>query len=160
MAFKEVVVSLLDRAQPLKSLWPFALYLSFLVTLLVTGIALTPMSDVWFQWINGLPGDMSEVGRIGLLVSIFIPGLVVMINFYQGIIVWGERTRGVIEAVSLFLLTLSVGLGAGIFWNSITGLYVAMVAFTLGSICRLIWLWYRGQPVIEQIRHREASTTT
>ena len=84
----------------------------------------------------------------GLWLSFLLPGLNVMQSWYQGVIVHSRRTRGISEALLIFLVVTVTVLWVGVKWGAIRGLYVGLVAFVAGSLVQAAWLWRRSRPAI------------
>jgi len=78
-----------------------------------------------------------------------------MQSWFQGTILYGGRTRGITESVAVYLATSAVILAAGVLRGSMTGLFVAMVAFVLSFATQNAWLWWRSRPVFAARRARE-----
>jgi hypothetical protein len=70
----------------------------------------------------------------------------------------GRNTRSIPESVVIFLITVLVVLGGGIWFGGIIGLYVGIIGFVLANLTQTIWLWWRSQPVIKGIQKRDAAT--
>lgn len=157
MAYKEVVVSLLDRSDPLPALRKFTFVLFIVVTGLLVLTAATPLSTVWFYHFTGLEEKLISLARNSLWFGVLVPGLIAVSNWYQGLIVYNERTMGIIESMVLFLLTLGAGMGAGIWLGTIDGLYVALAMYTVGRGVQVLWLWYRSRSVVRDLRAQSGS---
>jgi O-antigen/teichoic acid export membrane protein len=158
IAYNEVVVALLDEPQSTPSLRRFTTYLSVMTTLLLLIITGTPLSAIWFERVSALNPSLAALAHLSLWIALPIPGLNVLQSWYQGAIVHNRRTRAISEAVGIFLLTSSALLWAGVAWGQVTGLYIGMVAFGVGSLAQTAWLWYRGRPVMRSLRARDADS--
>jgi hypothetical protein len=75
-----------------------------------------------------------------------------MQSWYQGILVNSHHTRGVTEAVGIFLLVTSTILWIGVSWGQQTGLYFGLAAFTLAIIAQTSWLWHRSRQTLRKSR--------
>ena len=157
VAYNEVVVALLDQAGSLKPLRRFAGLLAGLTTLALLLLAATPLSRLWFEGVSALPPHLAGLARTGLWLALPMPLLSVMQSWFQGTILYGGRTRGITEAVAIYLATSAVILTAGVLWGGVAGLYVGMVALVLSSATQDAWLWLRSRPVFAALRVREAS---
>jgi len=156
MAYNEVVVALLDEPYSLANLRRFTNLLTGITTFLLLIVAITPLSDLWFTVIQGLKPALSEIAQVGLWIALPIPGLNVLQSWYQGTLVNGHRTRGVTEAVVVFLATSIAIFGAGVVYGSVTGLYIALSAFSLSMFTQTAWLWFRSRPVFHAVQQRDA----
>ena len=155
MAFNEVVVALLDEPLSLNTLRRFTLWLAGGTTVALFILAATPLSSLWFEGVSALNPSLAALARSSLWIGLFMPALTVFQSWYQGAILNGRRTRGITEAVVIFLVTSAVILTAGVIWGQVTGLYIGLGAFLISSTVQNVWLWYRSLPVLEQVRKRD-----
>jgi hypothetical protein len=155
MAYNEVVVALLDRPKSAYNLRRFAYWLAGLTTLGLLLIAATPLARLWFEDVSALTPELSGLARQAIWLGLLLPALTVFQSWFQGAIVHGRITRGVSEAVVVFLVVTGTVLVAGVIWNRIPGIYVGMFAFTLGTLTQNIWLWYRSRPALMKIQARD-----
>lgn len=155
MAYNEVVVALLDRPKSAYNLRRFAYWLAGLTTLGLLLIAATPLARLWFEDVSALTPELSGLARQAIWLGILLPALTVFQSWFQGAIVHGRITRGVSEAVVVFLVVTGTVLVSGVIWNRVPGIYVGMLAFTLGTLTQNIWLWYRSRPALMKIQARD-----
>jgi hypothetical protein len=147
-AYNEVVVAMLDEPRAMYSLSRFAALLAALTTVLLLIIAVTPLAEFWFQQLSALAPPLATLARWGLRIALPIPGLTVLQSWYQGTLVHSRRTRGITEAMAIFLLTSSAILWAGVAWGQVPGLYVGLVAFATSTLMQTAWLWQRSRPAV------------
>ena len=157
VAYNEVVVALLEEPLSTQSLRRFTGILSAITTLLILIMAVTPLSLFWFQVISGLEPELAGMGVTGLIIAIPTAGLAVLQSWYQGTILYGGRTRGITEAVVIYLVTSTGLLWAGVTWGQITGLYWGLAAFTIAMFAQTIWLWFRSRPDERMVQERDNS---
>lgn len=148
IAYNEVVVALMDEPGAVPVLRRFALFLAVSASALILLTAATPLAPFWFGQLSALPERLVPMAIWGLWLSFLLPGLNVMQSWYQGVIVHSRRTRGITEALLIFLLVTAGVLWVGVEWSEITGLYVGLVAFVAGSLAQAAWLWRRSRPAI------------
>jgi hypothetical protein len=158
-AYTEVVISLLDRPKAVQALTRFTNNLVIIITLLLLGVAVTPLAKLWFVHVAALPEHLADHAIHTLWIGLLIPGLRILQNWYQGALVFSRRTRGVMESVMLYLVVATAVLVAGVIWHGITGLYVGMGAFTISFFLQTLWLHYRSQPIIRAVYARDHSVT-
>ena len=156
VAYNEVVVSLLDEPGAVRALRRFAALLTVLTTALLVILAATPLSALWFEGVSALSPALAALAGLGLWLTLPMPALSTMQSWYQGALVHGRRTRGITEAVAIFLLVSSVVLGAGVVWGQVPGLYIGLAAFGLGMLVQTAWLWVRSRPVVRAAQARDA----
>ena len=155
VAFNEVVVALLDGPLSTKPLRRFTMLLSFGTTGALLLIAATPLSRLWLQNFSGLSPELATLARNGLWFGLLLPGLNSLQSWYQGALLNSGKTRGISEAVAIFLLSTGMVLFGGVTWGKMTGLYVGLAAFSFGMFSQTIWLWMRGRPVLRALFERD-----
>ena len=155
VAFNEVVVALLDEHLSTKPLRRFSILLSFGTTGLLILIAATPLSRFWLEDISALSPELAILARTGLWIGILLPALNSLQSWYQGALLNSGKTRGISEAVALYLLVTGFALWAGVTWGEMTGLYVGLAAFSFGMLIQTFWLWFRSRPVLHALCERD-----
>lgn len=148
MAYTEVVISMLGKKGSLVPLRRFTFTLAAIVTAVLLLMVSTPLARLWFVHIAGLSQPLAELAGNALWLGLFLPGLRVLQSWYQGAIMYGERTRGIMESVLMFLATAVAILFAGTIWGKTAGLYIAMAAFVSSFVVQAAWLWHRSRPVL------------
>ena len=160
VAFNEVVVALLDEPLSAKPLHRFTMLLTFGTTGMLLVIAATPLSRLWLENFSGLSPELATLARDGLWFGLLLPGLNSLQSWYQGALLNSGKTRGISEAVAVFLLSTGVVLLGGVAWGRATGLYVGLGAFSFGMLTQTIWLWVRGRPVLRALYERDHGLET
>jgi hypothetical protein len=155
VAFNEVVVALLDEHLSTKPLRRFTMLLSIGTTGILFIIAATPLSRLWLENFSGLSPELADLARNGLWFGFLLPGLNSLQSWYQGALLNSGKTRGISEAVAIFLFSTGVILLGGVTWGKITGLYVGLAAFSFGMLVQTIWLWVRSRPVLRALYERD-----
>jgi hypothetical protein len=150
-AYNEVVITLLDEPRAARSLRSFATFLATLTTILLLIIAATPLATVWFGYISALNPRLATLARRGLWVAALMPGLNALQSWYQGTIVHSRHTRGITEAVAIYLLVSGAVLWAGVVWGQTTGLYVGLAAVGAGMLAQTVWLGRRSRPALRAV---------
>lgn len=149
IAYKEVVVSLMKRESSWQALKKFALLLILVTTFFLVLIAGTPVASLYFISIEGLKSSLLGFANNALWCATFIPALTVLLNWFQGVLVYSGDTWGIIESVFLFFVLTALFLGVGIVVGTLPGLYVTLLALTGGWLAQTAWLWYRCKPVVQ-----------
>jgi hypothetical protein len=155
VAFNEVVVALLDEPLSTKSLRRFTMLLSIGTTGTLIIIAATPLSRLWLQNFSGLSPELAAIARNGMWFGLLLPGLNTLQSWYQGALLNSRKTRGISEAVAIFLSVTGLTLLGGVIWGQMIGLYVGLAAFSFGMLVQTIWLWVRGRPVLRALYERD-----
>jgi hypothetical protein len=112
LAYNEVVITLLDEPYSWHGLRRFTASLAATTTILLLIVAATPLAAFWFGRVSALDPRLILMARRGLWVALPLPALNVLYSWYQGALVHNRRTRGVTEAVVIYLLTSSALLWA------------------------------------------------
>lgn len=145
IAYNEAVVALLDERGAFLALRRVAAGMAATTSTLMLLMAATPFSAFWFSTVSALSPPLAALARQAFWLALPLPGLSVLQSWYQGRIVHSRHTRGITEAMAVYLLSSSAVMVAGTVWWSGTGLYVGMVGYTAGSILQTAWLWYRSR---------------
>ncbi len=155
IAFNEVVVALLDEFQAAAILWKFAGKLILITSGIWLLIMATPISSIWFQTISALPINLAELAQIGIWITLPMPALAVLQSWYQGALLHSHKTRGITEAVVLYLFVNIATLTLGVLSGKITGLYIGLASFVLSTLIQTVWLWHRSKGTINEVHQRD-----
>lgn len=148
-AFQEVVVALLDEPGADREIRKFAWGLTLLTTSLLTLLASTALSMIWFVGVSGLTPELGDLAGAAIWFGILLPGLCPLQNLYQGILVHRKQTRSITESVVVFLSVCGGLLFVGVKWVPFTGIYVALTAFSLGALSQVLWLAWRSSHSVD-----------
>ncbi len=155
VAYNEVVVSLMDEPGSSATLRRFAGLLVGFVTLFQLVIVATPLANLWFNRVSALSPELTQLAIAGMWLGLLLPGLNTLQSWFQGTILFSRQTRGIPEAVVIFLITISTIMWIGVQMYRVNGLYVGLIAFTLGFAAQAVWLWVRSRPAMAQVRARD-----
>jgi len=147
-AYTEVVISLLRRPDSVRVLRRFTWSLVVGITALVVAISASPAALLWFDRVAGLSPRLVDLAVSGLWLALAMPGLRVLHSWYQGAIMYGERTRGIFESVLAFLFVAATAFAFGIVWGGVPGLYVGVIGMTLAMTAQAVWLAWRARPIL------------
>ena len=159
VAFNEVVVALLDEPLSTKALQRFTMVLTIGTTGSLIIIAATPLSRLWLENFTGLSPELAGLARNGLWFGLLLPGLNSIQSWFQGSLLNSGKTRGISEAVAIFLFGTGLVLLSGILWGKMIGLYVGLGAFSFGMFVQTLWLWARSHPVLRALFERDQIPT-
>ncbi|OGO12319.1 MAG: hypothetical protein A2Y53_08370 [Chloroflexi bacterium RBG_16_47_49] len=157
IAYNEVVVALLDELQSAKKLRKFAADLILITTGLWLLIMATPFSSFWFQTISALPNELAVLASYGIWLTLPLPALSVLQSWYQGAILHSHQTKGITEAVLIYLFVNIASLSLGVLWGKTIGLYIGLASLVLSTFIQTVWLWYRSQQAINVVHQRDAT---
>ena len=155
IAYNEVVVALLDEPNSSPALRRFAIWLAVATSAGLLLVAATPASDFWFRTVSALNPQLIRLAEIGIWFALPLPAVNVLQSWFQGAILFGKRTRGITEAVLVYLLISVLILGGGIIWGQIPGLYVGIAGMAFSMFTQTLWLGYRARPVIQDLAVRD-----
>jgi hypothetical protein len=147
VAYNEVVVALVDRPGSSTSLRRFAVILAAISTVLALLLAVTPLSLVWFRDVSALSAPLAKLAKGAFSLAILFPAISVFQSWFQGVILFGRKTRAVTEAVVIALVSLVLVLVAGVTFGKIVGIYVGTGAYVLSTLVQTFWLWLRSREV-------------
>ena len=156
VAYNEVVVALMDQPRSYNNLRRFTSWLSLLTFGALLLVAATPLSTWWFVNVSALPPDLAAMARLSLWLALPLPVLSVLQSWYQGSLLHGRRTRGVTEAVIIYLVAIILLLVAGVAWGQVAGLYIGLAAMSISMTLQTTWLGWRSHPVLRSVRLRDA----
>lgn len=143
-AFNEVVVAQAKRPDAQRILNRFCLLLAVGASSAMAILALTPLADVVLNGVFSLEPELASVCRTGLLIGIIMPAYQAYQSLFQGRLIAAKRTKGITEAVAIYVSISLIGLFAGAQFSTITGLYWAMLSFVCAGICQTVWLGIRA----------------
>ena len=157
VAFNEVVVALVDEPRSVNALRRFTGILTISTTAVILLIAATPLARLWLQDVSALSPELASLARTGLWIGFLLPGLNALQSWYQGVLLNSGKTRGISEAVIVFLLTTGAVLIFGVVWGKMTGLYIGLIAFSVGMIFQTLWLFIRSRAPMSLLIARDAA---
>ncbi|MCC6905253.1 MAG: hypothetical protein IT326_05365 [Anaerolineae bacterium] len=157
LAWNEVVISLMDAPGSLKVLRRLMITITLSVTAAFLLILVTPLAHLWLAYVTALPTGLVPLAKTALWLAFILPGLTVVLHWFQGIIVHSQRTRGVTEAVTISLVTYAGLLVLGVAWGKLAGVYVGWLAFTIAATAQTAWMAWRSAPARRAIRERDAA---
>jgi hypothetical protein len=156
VAFNEVVVALLDEPHAIPNLQRFTRILAGGLTLVLFLIAATPLSGFWFSTVSALPDDLADLARRSIWLTLPLPAMAVLQSWFQGTMLNDRRTRGITEAVVVYLAVTALCLAAGVIWQPAPGILVGIAAMGIASLAQTAWLWLRSRRSFASILSRSA----
>jgi len=144
IAAAEVVVALLPRPGAGPALRRFAWGASIGVTVLFVAAIATPLDAIWMSDLSGLAPPLAAFACASLSWVAAVPGLTLLQNAVQGVLVHRRRTRAVTVSVAAYLFVNLVILGIGIATLAWAGLPVGLLAIAVGTVAQAGWLAYRA----------------
>jgi hypothetical protein len=117
--------------------------------LIVTTTALGPF---WFARVSALGPDLTLLAGRALWIALLMPAFSVIHSLFQGRLVHEQKTRGVTEAMALYLAVTAAALAVGVHLATVAGIYFGLGAILLGNAAQAIWLWARSRGVSGRLR--------
>jgi len=156
-AYNEVVVALVEEPRSTRPLRRFALLLGLAATAIPAFLLIPPVNRAVFEGLLDLADPLPGLAATSLFFLLPLPAAAVAQSYFQGVILFSRRTRGVTESVALFLVVTALVLLGGVLWGGMTGLYLAIGAFLTGELSRTAWLWLRSRGARSGLRQRDAA---
>jgi hypothetical protein len=155
ISYNEVVVATMDKPKSTRNLRSFSRYLIFFVSLIFILIVATPLSDTWFRTISGLPENLIQLAKQSVWIVLPVPALSVLMSWFQGALLHGRKTRGIPEAISMFLVIINIVIWSGVAWGKIQGIYIGAIGYTCATSVQTLWLWYRSRRIFTSLKERD-----
>lgn len=156
-AYNEVVVALAERRGALRALRRFAVVMAVGATVFLGIFMIPAVARPVFGGLFDLADPLPDMVWRSLFFMVVLPALAVIQSYFQGLILYGRRTRSITESVAIFLVAVAVALLAGVLWGGATGLYLAVIAMAVGEILRTAWLGYRSRTLRRTLNEREVA---
>jgi len=145
LSFQEVVIALLgdsdDNYPPLRN---FALVLAVCTSCGLGLITFTPLSNLWFVSVSGLPPDLARFSNLPARILTLIPALWVLLSFQRGILVNRAKTGPITQGTAAQVLTILLVLGLTIHILEWVGIVSAALALLCGGVvsCAYLFPWF------------------
>jgi hypothetical protein len=156
-AYNEVVVALVEEKRSIRALRRFAVGLSVVATALLVVLLLPWVASPVFGGVLGLADPLPTMVWKSLFLLLPMPALAVAGSYFQGLILYGRRTRSITESVAIFLAAAALILLGAVLWGTRTGLYMAVGALAVGELLRTAWLWLRSRGLRSRLNLRDVS---
>jgi hypothetical protein len=157
VAYNEVVVALADEPGGTRLLRRFAIGLAVGTTAVLALFLATPLGDLWFRRLMDLPPELVGLAKSAMWLAAPLAAVTVAQSWYQGVLVNTRRTRGVSEAVVVYLVVDVLLLGAGVLLARFAGLYVSVAAMTVAALVQTAWLWRWSRASLADLDARDAA---
>lgn len=149
LAYQDTAIALMgERFQHYRELRTFALSLGTATSAGLALVAFTPLSDVYFMGIAGLPPDLAEFALTPTRVIVLLPALSVLLSLQRAVLVESRRTQHITVASGLEVATVAavfVALGWGM---GLVGATAAFSAFFAGRLVSNLYLAWGGRGVV------------
>jgi hypothetical protein len=149
LAYQDTAIALMGEGfQHYRELRTFALSLGTATSTGLALVAFTPLSEVYFVGIAGLPQELASFALIPTRVIVLLPALSVLLSLQRAVLVEGRRTRHITVASGLEVATVAsafamLGWGLGL-----VGATAAFSAFFAGRLMSNLYLAWGGRGVL------------
>jgi hypothetical protein len=141
LSYQEVNIALIGKErQNYTVLRNFAIGLGLVVTVLISVLAFTPLSDLWFINVSGLSTELAGLSYLPLKLMILLPALTVLLNFQRSSLIINGTTGPISRATAVELITIIVVLLVCVVFLDFIGVIAASIAFIAGKILSNIYL--------------------
>ena len=106
VAMQEVVVALLADQRSYQALRRFSHNLALALTAVAALVTLTPLANVWFTGVAGLPADLAAMARVAAALLVLVPALTVLTSWQRGVLVHFSRTGAITVATAINIAVL------------------------------------------------------
>jgi hypothetical protein len=106
VAMQEVVVALLADQSSYRTLRRFSHSLALALTSIAALVTLTPLANLWFTGVAGLPADLAALARVPAAILVLVPALTVLTSWQRGVLVFFSRTGAITVATAINIVVL------------------------------------------------------
>jgi hypothetical protein len=156
LSYQEVTIALIgDHAENLDKIRNFAGVIAVAATAGLAIIAFTPLAEVWFRSVAGLPPELAELALVPTRIAAALPALTVLMAFQRALLVSSRLTRPLTSATVVEVAGIAVVLSIAIFGFDVMGAVGATSALVLGRVAGNAYL---TAPCLESVRHLRAES--
>lgn len=133
-----------------RRIYKLMMWLCFGLTVLHALIAFTPLFNVVIRDLMGVPGELLELSRIGLIIMIPWTWSIGYRRMYQGILIRGGKTKqvtvgSIVRMATLFVVTLS----GYLLRSHVSGAATAAAALAAGVLSESTYIGIQGRKVVK-----------
>jgi hypothetical protein len=141
LAYQEVVIALIgDEYEGYRALRHFGVFLGLAVVFGLSVIAWTPLAEVWFSGISGLPRELSAFALTPTRILVLIPGLSALLSFQRAVMVVRGTTKSITWATIIEVVGTIVVMWVAISIFDVIGAIAAASALLVGRIGANVYL--------------------
>jgi progressive ankylosis protein len=134
LSYTEVNIALIGKEkQNYTILRNFAMYLGLIVTVLISVLAFTPLSDLWFINVSGLSTELADLSYLPLKIMVLLPAFTVLLNFQRSTLIINGTTGPISRATAVELIVIIVVLLVCVVFLNLIGVVAASIAFIAGK---------------------------
>ncbi|MBN2425796.1 MAG: hypothetical protein JXR46_01170 [Calditrichaceae bacterium] len=152
LSYQEVVITYLhENQQNYKILRRFGLYLGGVMTIILSVIAFTDISMIWYETVSGLSTKLAEFAVLPTQILILLPALTVLISLQRGTVVYARRTKHITLATLIEVIGILTVLSLTIFFLDWIGVLAAVTAVFFGRTAANLYFQYPVSLIRKQI---------
>ena len=133
-----------------RKLWKFMMSASAALTALHLLVALTPLYSVIVRGLLGVPEQIVEPARTGLIIMLPWTWSIAYRRFHQGVLIRFGHSRHISIGTAIRLAADIIVLLGGYFIGNIPGIVVACSAVIAGVVSEAIYIGIVVRPVLQQ----------
>ena len=142
LSFQEVAIAQLGRTSANREpVARFATVLAAGASLGLAAVAWSPLADLWFQGVSGLPPNLAELAIAPARVMTLLPAISVWQAWQRAELVDRRRTAIASWATAIEVAATAAVLAVGIFALDAVGAVAAAWAFLLGRLAGNLSVW-------------------
>jgi hypothetical protein len=100
--------------------------------------------------VAGIASDIAGFVMPGVRVALLIPGVTTLQSWLRALLMKGEATKSIYQAMAINLIVTAVVLIAGIVLEA-PGIEMAAIALTVAMLVELAYLGWRTRPVVARL---------
>lgn len=137
----------------------FMVLLAASLTILHILVAFTPLYDVVVTGVLGVPTEIVEPGRMGLMLMTPWTAAIAVRRFQQGLLIRFGHTRSIGIGTSLRLTANLTILIVGLLLERFPGIVVGTAAVSLGVVIEALFIHLRVQPLIKYLQGQSTTVS-
>jgi hypothetical protein len=152
LSYQEVVIALMGEENLRKYLKKFAIILGAILTLTLTFVAVTPLSDLWFKVVSGLSDKLTSFSKTPLMIMSIFPALTLLISYQRAVLVHKNFTAPITLATIIEFSVIVLVMFIAINSLELVGAVAATASLVLGRVCSNIYLTF---PMLKVLRENK-----
>jgi progressive ankylosis protein len=150
-SYQEATIALLGtRCENMRILSTFGLGIAIAASGGMALVAFTPLADVWFGTVSGLPPELVTLSRTPAQILVLFPGLAVLLALQQAVLVQGRATRPITVASAIEVVTIALLFVICGWWIGMTGVNAAVLSLMGGRAAGNAFLMWPVRRVLRQ----------
>jgi Na+-driven multidrug efflux pump len=135
LSYQEVGIALLGKEnENYELLKNFATILGFMLIVILSIIAFTPLSAIWYHQISGLSLELTQFSALPTQIMSIMPGLTILLSFQRSVLVNHKKTTSITVATLLEVTMIILILYITTRKLDFVGIVAAAIAFILGRL--------------------------